>query len=129
MTSLMDVIRLQVLKPNFALIYTLGNTLKEKRGFQKVVCVCIYIYVYLYIHIHTHTPFSSLYIKPVQVQNRKLDFMAIELSCRMLFLGLSSAMGWPNINSNVFKMHVWSLQLQKWVLVLTLHWQMHYVYT
>lgn len=47
MTSLVNAIRPEVLKPNFALIYTLDNTLKEQRGFQKVV-------------EYTYRPFSSL---------------------------------------------------------------------
>lgn len=63
MTSLVDANRFEVLKPNFAFIYTLGNTQKSKEDFKRLQSI-----------YRDH----FLLCKPnlVEVQNRKLHFVA-----------------------------------------------------
>lgn len=111
MTSLVDVNRFEVLKPNFAFIYTLGNTQKSKEDFKRLQSI-----------YRDHFLLCEPNWWKCRIENYTLWLQTLT---QEIFRAKFS-MVWKT--SHVFKMHFWSLQLQKWVLAFSLPFQRHYVY-
>lgn len=111
MTSLVDVNRFEVLKPNFAFIYTLGNTQKSKEDFKRLQSIS-----------RDH----FLLWKPNWWKCRIENYTLSLLTLTVEVFWAKFSLGWKT--SHVFKMHFWSLQLQKRLLALSLPFQRHYVH-